>query len=146
MIYFRPFLFVLYLTWPNLALALLDSLAVSGNPAPMVVNTAIAGGQPVSMQDTSTTYSVSTIAITRKITGQLSAALPAGVTLSLALQAPLLAVSQGSVALSTTPADLVTNVLILALASGLQCTYTLSATVLASPATAKTVTVILTLL
>ncbi|MCB1113104.1 MAG: hypothetical protein H7A37_01805 [Chlamydiales bacterium] len=73
--------------------------------------------------------------------------MPANVTLTLQLQAPTGATSQGAVSLSTTPNNLVTNLpVLLLLTPNLQMTYTLSATVSATQAAAQNVTLTLTLL
>lgn len=126
--------------------ALLDNITLSGNPAPLTISTATAGSQPDSASDSSTTYGITTSLAGNSITGHLSANMPTGLTLSVELEAPFTATSLGSVALSTTPADLVTNLpLISLLSSGHQITYTLDATVAASPAGAQNVTVTFTI-
>lgn len=132
---------------PLSAQALLDTLTVSGNPAPMTINTATAGNQPNSVSNNSTSYSILTLLGGRRITGQLNVNMPANTTLRVQLQAPPLgAVSQGLVTMTTSPANLVTNIGILALTTGLTITYQLSATVAATPVNNSTVTLTLTLL
>lgn len=125
---------------------LLDTLTVSGNPNPFVFATPAAGSQPANIVDTSTTYAVLSLLSAKKITGQLSANMPTGMTLSVQLQAPLVGTSQGNVLLSTTAADLVTGILLVALQSGLQITYTMTASLQASPVTGGTVVVTYTLI
>lgn len=126
--------------------ALLDSIAVSGNPGVFTFAIPAAGSQPTALVDTSTTYSASTLSIARKITGQLNTNMPTGMTLAVQFQAPLIGTSQGSVTMTTTPADLVTGMILLTLQSGLQITYTMTATLQAAPVTNGTVTVTYTLL
>ena len=127
--------------------ALIDNISISGNPGAMNISTATAGSQPDSVTDTSTTYSIETGLLSNRITGQLDANMPANVTLTLQLQAPTGATSQGAVSLSTTPNNLVTNLpVLLLLTPNLQMTYTLSATVSATQAAAQNVTLTLTLL
>lgn len=124
----------------------LSTISISGNPAPMTISTAVAGGQPQSVTNSSTTYSIISALANTKITGQLNQSMPSGTTLKVSLQAPLLGgTSQGSVAMSTTAADLVTNIPILSLTGALTITYTLSATVAASPVSNSSVILTLTI-
>lgn len=139
-------LFVLFIFSFATLEGLLDSLTLSGSPAPMTIAVPAAGSQPSSVVNNSTTYSVSTISVTRRITGQVNTSMPTGTTLQVQMQAPLLATSQGNVTMTTTATNLVTGILVLALQSGLQITYTLSATLQAAPVTNSTVVVTYTLL
>ncbi|MFA6916314.1 MAG: hypothetical protein WC222_07940 [Parachlamydiales bacterium] len=143
---FRFFLLLNILSIFSALEGLLDSIAVSGNPGTFVFAVPAAGSQPANLVDTSTTYSASTLSLARKITGQLNTNMPTGMTLAIELQAPLIGTSQGSVTMSTTPADLITGMILLTLQSGLQITYTMTATVQASPVTNSVVTVTYTLL
>lgn len=90
-----------------------QTLAVSGNPGLLNVTSAIAGSEPVSVSNSSTTYTVTTPAPNRtyKITAQLNANMPAGVTLTATLAAPAGATSVGAVALDVTARDVVTGIL-----------------------------------
>ncbi|MCE2982810.1 MAG: hypothetical protein LW832_04500 [Parachlamydia sp.] len=138
--------FVLLLLCCSLELhALIDFLSVSGNPPPLNIGTAVAGFQPTAAIDSSTTYSLTTIGIGEKITGQLNTGMPAGVSLKITLQAPPGGISQGSVSLTNSPQTLVSGLpLISLLISGLTITYQLSTTVNAGPVASRSVTVILT--
>jgi hypothetical protein len=104
-----------------------STLTLSGDPAPLVVSTAVAGNAPDPVMERSTTYSLSAIDITSRITARLDAALPPGVTLKVSLAAPPGATSSGPVALSTTEQDVVRGILTGSY-TGLSITYTLQAT------------------
>ena len=105
-------------------------VTVSGSPAQMTVNTALAGSTPVAVTDASTSYSTTTPGSgTHGITAQLDTAMPAGVTLTVTLAVSGTAASPGPVALSTTPQDVVTA--IKQKISSLPITYTLGATLAA---------------
>jgi hypothetical protein len=119
----------------------INQVAVSGNPAPMVINSASAGNVPVSVIGGGTSYAVTTNESNQKITVSIDQSLPSGVTLEVALAAPDGAVSAGAVLLSTSGADVVTGITS-ANASALPITYRLSATpaVQMSAPTARTVT------
>lgn len=133
------------LFFPYQLTALLDFLSVSGNPAPMKITTAVAGSPPNSVSDNSTTYSITTLGINEKITGQLNTSMPSGVSLKITLQAPSGATSLGAIALTTTPQNLVTNLPLLSLlVSGLSISYQLSASVNAGPISSRSVVVTLT--
>src|SRR5579884_1341018 len=86
-----------------------QSLSVSGNPNPLTITTAVAGSNPNSVTDATTTYTVSipSWGSTSRITGQLSSNMPAGVTLKIHL-ASSGGVSAGTVTLTTTAKNLVT--------------------------------------
>lgn len=122
----------------------IDSISVSGNPAPFVINSAVAGSGPTVATDTSTTYAVTTNNTARRVTGQVATAMPTGVSLSVALAAPTGATSVGSVALTTVAQALVTGIASLAQGS-LTITYSLAATMAAAQVTAATNTVTYTI-
>lgn len=105
----------------------INQIGVSGNPAPMVISTAIAGTGPTSVVASETSYAITTNEPNKKITASLDQALPDGVTLEVALAAPNGAASAGDVALTTGAADVVTGISALS-ASALPITYRLSAT------------------
>lgn len=104
-----------------------SSITVSGDPATLIVGTAIAGEQPLPAVDGSTVYSV-TATLGQKITAYIDQAMPPGVTLEITLAAPAGALSVGPVVLTTVPQDLV-RLLPEGTASGLSISYTLRATV-----------------
>lgn len=122
----------------------IDELSVSGDPGPLIVSAAIAGEDPTSVTDATTTYSVTTNGTGMRITGVLDTAMPAGLTLSITL-ASTGATSAGAVILTAVPADLVTGISSLAETNGI--TYELAATAAAAivdPSATKTVTLTLT--
>jgi len=143
----RQFLSLLFLLAAIRAEALVDLLALSGDPAPMTISTATAGSDPDPAVDSSTSYGLTTVALaTRRITGQIGSALPAGLSLAAELEAPPGATSQGQQTLSTTPVNLVTGIFdITLLLSGFDITYTLSATAQAAPTVGQNIVVTLTL-
>lgn len=119
-------------------------LSASGSPAPLSVVSAVAGTLPLPDIDLSTSYTVFSFGRgTQKITAQLNAPMPAGVTLTVTLDAPGTATSLGPVALGTTPRDVVTGIGF-ALATR-TISYQLSATLAAGVVPRQTRTVTLTL-
>lgn len=122
----------------------INEISVSGDPGNLVINSATAGSQPNSDSDNSTTYSITTNESDKKITGKIDSAMPANTTLQINLVAPTGGSSQGNVTLTTTDADLVTNISQVA-QSGLTITYTFSATVSAGTLSSDSRTVTLTL-
>jgi hypothetical protein len=137
---------ILCLCMPASLFSLLDTLTVSGNPSPMTINTAVAGQQPTSVSNSSTTYSVIVVSLSgRSITGQLNANMPSNVTLKVALAAQSGSTSAGSVAMSTTAQNLVTGIPIITISAPATITYTLSATVNAAQVTNGTRVLTLTL-
>lgn len=117
----------------------ISELSFSGSPS-LVISAATAGSAPTSAS-ASATYAVTTNETNRKITAQLDADMPAGVTLLVTLAAPAGATSAGAVSLGTTPVDVVTGIGTLN-ASGLGVSYSLTATSAAGvvPADTRTVT------
>jgi len=89
-----------------------QTIAANGNPGLLRISSAVAGSQPVSVSDATSTYTVTTPAANRtyKITAQLNANMPADVTLTVSLQAPPAATSLGAIALDITARDVVTGV------------------------------------
>jgi len=84
---------------------------VSGNPPLLRISTAVAGSQPNAITTATTTYTVQVSSGgSRRITGRLSAAVPAGTTVTVTLNAPPGATSLGPVALDATERDLVINI------------------------------------
>lgn len=110
-----------------------QTVIVSGNPGLLRISTAVAGSQPVSVSNGTTTYTVVTPLLPNrqyKLTASLSAPMPAGVTLTASLAAPASATSLGPVALDATARDVVTGIR-RNVTSTRAITYTLSATVAA---------------
>jgi hypothetical protein len=89
-----------------------QTLSVSGNPGALQVTTAVAGSQPTAVSNAATTYTVTTPNAnkTYRITAQLNANMPAGVTLTLTLAAPPSATSAGAVTLTTAAQNVVTGI------------------------------------
>ena len=88
-----------------------NTLTVSGNPPLLRISTAVAGSQPNAITTATTTYTVQVSSGgSRRITGRLSAAVPAGTTVTVTLNAPPGATSLGPVALDATERDLVINI------------------------------------
>lgn len=123
--------------------AAVDQISVSGSPS-LVVNSATAGSA-LNSATASGTYAVTTNGTGRKITASLDSNMPTGVTLTVALGAPTGASSSGTVTLSTTAQDVVTNITTVN-ESGLSISYGLSAAITAGvvPAGNKTVTYTIT--
>jgi len=90
--------------------AFAQTLAVSGSPGLLRISSAIAGSQPTSVSNSTTTYTVSTGNPNRtyKITAGLNIAMPPNVTLMATLAAPAGATSLGAVARGN-PSPLVIN-------------------------------------
>lgn len=120
-------------------------IAVSGTPQPLVVSTATPGQQPAPVVASGGTYSITTNETNRKITAAVDQDLPAGVTLEVALAAPAAATSVGSVALSTTGADVVTDIATVN-ATSLPITYRLIANTTVEMPSAETRVVTFTIL
>ena len=104
----------------------INQIAVSGNPAPLIINSATAGSAPTSVTANGSSYAITTNELNQKITASIDQALPNGVTLDVTLAAPGGAASIGAVSLSTSGADVVTGISSTA-ASSLPITYRLSA-------------------
>lgn len=121
----------------------ISEFTTSGNPAALIVNTAVAGSEPSAAIDSTTTYAITTNQLNKKITGVLDSAMPANTKLEINLAAPTGATSLGNVALSDVATDLVTGISRLA-ESGKTITYTFSATIAAGVIASSTRTVTLT--
>lgn len=120
----------------------INQLAFTGSPS-LVISTATAGGAPTSAT-ANATYAVTTNEADRKITAEIDSDMPAGVALSVSLAAPSGAASAGAVQLGTAAQDVVTGIST-ANASGLNVTYSLSATAAAGVVAAGTRTVTYTI-
>lgn len=119
-------------------------IAFAGSPS-LTVNAAVPGSPPTSVSNATATWAVTTNQTGAKITASISAAMPAGLTLSANLGSPTGASSNGLTALSTSAVDLVTGITKLA-ESALAVTYQLDATVAAGvvASTSRTVTYTIT--
>jgi len=122
----------------------INEVAVSGNPAALIVNSATAGSEPVLVSDASTTYDITTNGTNKKITAAINTNMPANVTLTAALAAPTGGTSAGDTTLSTVAANVVTAITQKA-ETAKTITYKLSATVAAGVVVSDTKTVTLTL-
>ena len=120
----------------NFSILAINEIDVAAGPVNLTVNTATAGSQPAAATAPSS-YSITTNADadSKKITADLDAAMPAGVTLQVTVAAPSGgSTSAGTVTLTTSAVDVVTGIEAVA-ASGVAINYTLSATVAAAPVT-----------
>lgn len=121
-----------------------QTLSVSGNPGALQISAAIAGSQPTSASNGTTTYTITTPFANRtyKLTAQLSSAMPTNVTLTGTFAAPTGAASLGAVALDGTARDVVTGIPRSTNATR-SITYQLSATVTAGvvPTSSRIVTI-----
>jgi hypothetical protein len=107
----------------------INEITLSGsNYLDLTATTATAGHQPSEVSDSSTTYSITTNERNKKITGHLNFNMPSYAILKINLEAPTGATSAGDVALSTTPANLVTGISNVS-EVGKTITYKFSATV-----------------
>ena len=118
-------------------------VAVAGTPS-LTIATATAGSAPSSVTDATSSWAVTTNQSGAKITASLSAAMPAGLTLSANLGAPAGATSAGLTALGTTAVDVVTGITKVAQGS-LGLTYQLDATAAAGVVASATRTVTYTI-
>lgn len=105
----------------------INQIGVSGAPAPMVINSAVAGSTPASVTSSGGSYAITTNESNKKVTASMDQPLPAGVTLEVSLAAPSGASSANYVQLGSASADLVTGISALS-ASALPISYRLSAT------------------
>jgi hypothetical protein len=121
----------------------INQIALTGSPS-LVISTAAAGSAPTSVT-ANAAYAITTNETNRKITAQIDADAPAGVTIAASLAAPSGGTSAGAVLLSTTAQDVVTGISTVS-TSGLNVTYTLSATAAAGvvPSFNRTVTYTIT--
>ncbi len=121
-------------------------LTVSGSPAPMTISAVLAGNQPTSVTDATTTYfvRVKNSAGTGTISAQLNTPMPTGTTLALTLTPSSGATSLGPVILGTIAQSAVTNIL-KENGTTLGVTYVFSATAAAGVVPSQSRTVTLTL-
>lgn len=119
------------------------TISVSGDPQPLVIQSATPGLSPDPAQDVGTTYSLTASEVSA-IEARLDAPLPAGVQLQLRLTPPPGGVSAGAVALSTSPRLVVTSIPAGSY-GGLTIQYELVATVAAGVVSMSTRQVIFTI-
>ena len=89
-----------------------QTISVGANPSTMTVtNTPAPGLDPLPISVTST-YSITTNQPNKifKVTGQLNANMPAGLTLTASMDVPSGATSLGAQTLTTTPIDIITGI------------------------------------
>lgn len=122
-----------------------DSITVSGDPGTLAINTAIAGSEPTSVIDATTTYSVVTTPGGKKISGRLDSVMPPNTSLEITLQAPTGANCLGKVILTPVNKNLVTGIPGGTTQGGLSITYEFSATVNAGVISSSSRTITLTL-
>lgn len=115
----------------------ITAVAISSNPAALIVCVATPGDPPNCAEDCLTTYSITTNGTGQNITGTIDSSMPSGVRLNVEMEAPPGAVSRGSVELTTTPQTLVSGISNIS-ASNLMIDYTLSASSSACPCASQT--------
>ena len=109
-----------------------EQLQTSGGEVTLAFQTPAQGERFADVVDNSGTYALSVNTAGNKVTGVLDGTFAAGVTVSVALDAPAGATSLGPVPLATTPRDLVNDVSNVS-ARGLGMTYIASADETAQP-------------
>ncbi|MEO5815564.1 MAG: hypothetical protein ABIT20_09825 [Gemmatimonadaceae bacterium] len=129
------------------AVAQFVTFTVTASPGAMIINAVpAAGSQPSSDTDASTSYRYTSLfAPRKKITAQLNAPMPTGMTLTATFAAAGGGTSTGPIALDATARNMVIS-MGAALGSTSAITYVLSATVAAGVVASQTRTVTLTLL
>lgn len=120
-----------------------QTITMSGDPATLVVHTAVAGAELDPVSDAGTTYAVTTTAANQRIVARLDAPLPPGVTITMQCAAPNGAGSRGAVMLTTSDQEVVGPIAVPGTYSALGVVYTLTATLKAGPVqtTARSVTI-----
>lgn len=88
-----------------------QTLGVSGDPSTMTIDSATPGFPPDTRTNSETTYAVS-VDGEANVLVRLEQSLPSGVTLEIKLEAPVGAVSQGYVQLTTVDREAVTSILL----------------------------------
>lgn len=113
-----------------------SQLSFAGAPS-LLISSAVAGAGLTSASSSAGTYSITTNESDRKITAELNADMPSGITLTASVAAPTGATSAGPMTLSTTAATVVTGIATVN-QGGLPITYGLAATVSAGVMAATT--------
>jgi hypothetical protein len=114
----------------------INQIAFVGAPS-LTITTAVAGSAPTSVSNASSTWAVTTNQTGAKITASIASNMPAGLTLSASLVAPVTAASAGLQSLSTTAVDVITTLTKLNQA-GMAVTYKLDATAAAGVIASQT--------
>jgi hypothetical protein len=127
----------------SFSISAINQIAFVGAPT-LTVTTAAAGAAPSSVTNATATWAVTTNQSGAKITASIPSVMPAGVTLSSNLAAPLGATSAGFKALTTVATDLVTGITKVA-QGAMMVTYRLDATPAAGVVTAQSRTVTYTI-
>lgn len=124
-----------------------QSVSTSGSPATLRVSSVTGpGGTLVPATDAATTYTMTPALLSqRKITAQLSAAMPSNTTLEIQLAAPTNATSAGWVTLATTAKDVINAIPAGTTGSTRAIQYRFTATIAAGVVAAQSRTVTLTI-
>ena len=127
----------------------INELSVTGNPAALTVDSATAGSEPNEVEDTSTTYAITTNCGTdaKQITAQITTGddMPANSALYITLAAPAGASSEGMKTLSSTSAEIVVSGIDAVASSGHMITYKLTVAAVAGVITSADKIVTLTI-
>jgi len=109
-----------------------SGVVITGAPT-MVVGTAVAGAQPATVVNTTTTYTLTGTSLfqNRKLKARLSADLPTGMTVTAQLAVGILNSSSGTITLTRSYQDVVNINLVLA--TSYTITYRLTATTAVAP-------------
>ncbi|MCH9703972.1 MAG: hypothetical protein K0U13_04195 [Chlamydiae bacterium] len=108
------------------------AIEISGEPRRLRIGSAVAGSQPKSARDDSTSYSIKSDSYLSEIYLQTDHSFPEGVTLGVTLQAPPKAISMGRINVNQVAQRAVRRIN-RQQASNLTITYELDATVKAKP-------------
>jgi hypothetical protein len=124
----------------------INALSVSGPVSLNISSVSEAGAEPDAATHTTSSYGITTNGSNKKITGALSSAFPAGISVQVALAAPIggSATSSGANLLGNTAQNLVTGLTRIR-GTGLGISYTAQATVAAAPTAGETRTVTFTI-
>jgi hypothetical protein len=121
-----------------------NQIVMSGLPS-LVISGAPVTGDTLAIATANASYAVTTNESSKKITAELDQDMPAGLTLWVSLGQPTGASSAGAQVLSTTAADVVTDIAEVS-ESNLSVLYTLKATLGAGPVAAASRTVTFTII
>jgi hypothetical protein len=121
-----------------------DQVQFIAAPGALIIDAAVAGSAPTDVSTSTATYRVKVAnGSTKQLVASINSAMPAGVTMTISVDAPPGATSVGPVTLTTTPQTVVTNITNKNFSSNLSITYTLSATSAAGVVASSTKTVTL---
>jgi hypothetical protein len=120
----------------NIQVSAISVMSLAPGTPTLIVSTAVAGVDPTPATATSQ-YNVTTNQTNQKIMAHINTAMPAGMSLDVALAAPATGTSNGAVVLTTTDQNVVNSIAPVA-APTLGLTYTLSATAAAGTLAATT--------